>query len=109
MNSNINSIFEAKDVSKEEVRNRFRELNKNGDIVVSVTYNDGDELQVEKGWKIIFRNDWFGLGQNGNFIDMNCFDKFEIVEGILNACQPNVEDYPESIMILFEEHKCVSF
>ena len=69
MNSNINSIFEAKEVTKNEVKNRFRELNKNGDIVASVTYNDGDELQVEKGWKIIFRNDWFGLGQNGNFID----------------------------------------
>ena len=109
MNNIINSIFEAKEVTKDEVRNRFRELNKNGDIVASVTYDEGDELQVEEGWKIIFRNDWFGLGQNGNFIDMNCFDKFEIVEGILYASQPNVEDYPESIMILFEEHKCVSF
>lgn len=109
MNSNINTMFVAKEVSKEEVRNRFRELNKNGDIVASVTYGENDDLQVEEGWKIIFRNDWFGLGQNGNFIVMDCFDKFKIVEGILYAYQPNVEDYPESVMVLFAEHKCVSF
>ena len=109
MSSIINSIFGAKDVSKEEVRNRFRQLNNNVDIVASVHYMEDDKYHLETGWKIIFRNNWFGLGQNGNFIGIHYFDKFNILDGILIASQPNVEDYPELIMILFEEHRCVSF
>ena len=104
MNNNTNS-----NMNKEEVRNRFRQLNRNADIVATVMYNDNGEMQVENGWKIIFRNDWFGLGQNGMFVMVDNYSKFEIVDGILVVSEPIDGDYPESISITFEEHKCVSF
>ena len=114
MNNNINNMTE------QEVRNRFRELSRNGDIVATVMYKNDGEMQVEEGWKIIFRNNLFNLGanggvvsimltQNGNFIKIDNYSKFHVVDGILVCSCPIEGDYPESISITFEEHKCVSF
>ena len=103
MNNNISNMTE------QEVRNRFRELSHNGDIVATVMYKNDGEMQVEEGWKIIFRNDWFGLGQNGMFVMVDNYSKFDVVDGILVCSCPIEGDYPESISVTFEEHKCVSF
>ena len=104
----------------QEVRNRFRELSRNEDIVASVMYKDDGEMQVENGWKIIFRNKLFSLGtngdaasvmlsQDGNFIEIDNYSKFSVIDGILVCSCPIDEDYPESISVTFEEHKCVLF